>query len=198
MRNSPTQSVPPEYFDAKYAEKLDYWDFEISAYEAAKYADTLRSLPLAHYRNAFEIGCSIGVLTAQLARRTASLLAIDVAALALMPARARCADLSHVQITKMRFPQERPPSSTHFDLIVISEVGYYWSWDELKAAQDAIHGQFEAGGHLVLVHWTPAVSDYPLTGDEVHDSFLLCPALTWLHGHRAATYRLDVLEKRLV
>ena len=198
MRNSPTQSVQPEYFDAKYAEKLDYWDFETSVYEAAKYADTLRSLPLAHYRNAFEIGCSIGVLTAQLARRAASLLAIDVAERALMAARARCAGLSQVQIAEMRFPQERPPSSTRFDLIVISEVGYYWSWDELKTAQDAVDGLFEAGGHLVLVHWTPAVSDYPLTGDEVHDSFLRCPALTWLHGHRAATYRLDLLEKRKI
>jgi len=198
MRNSPTQSVPPEYLDAKYAEKLDYWDFETSAYEAAKYADTLQSLPLTRYRNAFEIGCSIGVLTARLARRTASLLAIDVAARALIAARSRCAGLSHVQITEMRFPEERPPSSTRFDLIVISEVGYYWSWDELKATQDAIDGLFEAGGHLVLVHWTPAVSDYPLTGDDVHDNFLLCPALTWLHGHRTASYRLDVLEKKNV
>jgi len=32
MKRSIARSVPPEYFDAKYVEKLDYWDFETSAY----------------------------------------------------------------------------------------------------------------------------------------------------------------------
>jgi predicted TPR repeat methyltransferase len=198
MKNPPTRSVPPEYFDAKYAEKLDYWNFESSVYEATKYADTIQSLPAGLYRNVFEVGCSIGVLTAQLAARSANLLAIDVADRALTAARVRCTALPNVHIAKMRFPRERPPNSARFDLIVISEVGYYWSWDELNAAQGAIDEQLEVDGHLVLVHWTPPVSDYPLTGDEVHESFMLCPCLRWLHGHRAASYRLDVLERRNV
>jgi predicted TPR repeat methyltransferase len=198
MKNPPTQSVPPEYFDAKYAEKLDYWNFESSVYEADKYADTLQSLPAGNYRNTFEIGCSVGVLTAQLATRSANLFAIDVADRALTAARVRCAALSNVHISKMRFPRERPPNSIRFDLIIISEVGYYWSLDELSAAQATIDEQLEVDGHLVLVHWTPPVSDYPLTGDEVHESFMLRPCLRWLHGHRAATYRLDALERRNV
>jgi predicted TPR repeat methyltransferase len=195
MKHSPAPSVPPEYFDAKYAQKLDYWDFETSAYEAAKYADTVQSIPKGQYRNAFEIGCSIGVLTARLAKRCSKLLAIDVADQALAAAHARCAALSNVQIAKMRFPSEPPPSSTRFDLMVISEVGYYWSWDDLTAAQDVIEERLESKGHLILVHWTPPVSDYPLTGDEVHQSFLQRPSLKWLQGHRADRYRLDVLEK---
>lgn len=172
--------------------------FESSVYEATKYADTIQSLPAERYRNAFEIGCSIGVLTAQLATRSTNLLAIDVADRALTAARVRCGALSNVHIVKMSFPRERPPNSTRFDLIIISEVGYYWSLDELNAAQGAIDEQLEVDGHLVLVHWTPPVSDYPLTGDEVHESFVLRPCLRWLHGHRAATYRLDVLERRSV
>jgi hypothetical protein len=95
----------------------------------------------------------------------------------------------------MRYPAERPPKRARFDLIIVSEVGYYWSRDELNAAQESIEEELEAGGHLVLVHWTPPVLDYPLTGDEVHESFILRPGLRLLHGHRAATYRLDVLEK---
>ena len=198
MRSSTARSVSPEYFDTKYAEKLDYWDFETSAYEAAKYSDTMRSLAAQQYRNAFEIGCSIGVITGQLAKRCVQLLAIDVADRALSVARGRCAALSNVQIIKMRFPKERPPSSARFDLIVVSEVGYYWSWDDLNAAQDAIEEQLEFGGHLILVHWTPKVSDYPLTGDAVHESFLRRPRLKLLHGHRADRYRLDVLERSSV
>lgn len=196
MKRASTQSLPPEYFDAKYWEKLDYWDFESSGYELAKYNNTIRSLPKAHYNNAFEIGCSIGVLTTQLAKRCSNLLAIDVADRALAAARLRCAALSNVQIAKMRFPEERPSNSTRFDLMVISEVGYYWSWDHLKVAQEAVEEQLEVRGHLILVHWTPLVSDYPLTGDEVHESFLRRPSLELLHAHRAVTYRLDVLKKR--
>jgi predicted TPR repeat methyltransferase len=195
MKRSIARSVPPEYFDAKYAEKLDYWDFETSAYEATKYAATVQSMPRGQYRNAFEIGCSIGVLTAQLAKRCSQLLAIDVADQALDAAHARCAALANVQIAKMRFPAEPPPGSTRFDLTVISEVGYYWSWDDLAAAQGVIEERLESKGHLILVHWTPPVSDYPLTADEVHESFLQRPSLKWLQGHRADRYRLDVLEK---
>jgi predicted TPR repeat methyltransferase len=198
MRNASTQSLAPEYFDAKYAEKLDYWDFENSPYEAAKYADTLQSLPAAGYHNAFEIGCSIGVLTAQLATRSESLLAVDVADRALAAARLRCASLSNVQIAKMRFPRERPPDFARFDLIIVSEIAYYWSLEELSAAQDAIEEHLKVDGHLVLVHWTPPVSDYPLTGDEVHESFLYRSRLKFLHGHRGSSYRLDVLEKSRV
>jgi len=196
MNNSASRPVPPEYFDAKYAERLDYWDFASSAYEASKYADTIQSLPARDYRNIFEIGCSIGILTAQLATRSVNLLAIDVAERALTAARAHCAALSNVHITRMRFPKERPPKSARFDLIIVSEVGYYWSWEELRAAQVATEEALEAGGHLVLVHWTPKVLDYPLTGDEVHESFLVRPSLRLLHGHRATNYRLDVLERR--
>ncbi|MBV9873091.1 MAG: methyltransferase domain-containing protein [Verrucomicrobia bacterium] len=196
MKSTPTRSLPPEYFDGKYAEKLDYWDFASSTYEALKYADTLRSLPARQYRNAFEIGCSIGVLTAQLATRSNNLLAIDVADRALAAARTHCVALSNVHIAKMQFPNERPPESARFDLIIVSEVGYYWSCEEFSTAQAAIEEQLEAGGHLVLVHWTPVVLDYPLTGDQVHESFRARPSLKLLHGHRATTYRLDVLEKR--
>jgi len=53
---------------------------------------------------------------------------------------------------------------------------------------------------LLLVHWTPYVPDYPLTGDEVHDSFLAYAGqagskLRHLTGSRAEQYRLDLFER---
>lgn len=194
--NRPTASLDPAYFDRKYEEKLDYWDFETSPYEAAKYAATLAALPSPRYRSAFEIGCSIGVLTALLAPRCGALLSVDVSERALDVARARCASLGHVQIANLRFPEIQPPASARFDLVLVSEVGYYWSAPDLERAQAAIEQRLEPGGHLVLVHFTPFVSDYPLTGDEVHESFLARPGLAPLHGARAERYRLDVLERR--
>ena len=74
----------------------DPWRFATSDYERAKYEATLAALPHEIYRDVLEIGCSIGVLTRQLAPRCEKLLALDVAAKALDQARARCADLAHV------------------------------------------------------------------------------------------------------
>ena len=69
----------------------------------------------------------------------------------------------------MQFPRETPDQT--FDLIVLSEVGYYLSERDLLMARDWIVNALRPGGHLLLVHWTPLVEDYPLTGDEVHDLF---------------------------
>ena len=56
----------------------------------------------------------------------------------------------------------------------------------------------EFGGQLLLVHWTPFVHDYPLSGDEVHAA-ILDPSdglpLRHLHGERHERYRLDLLER---
>lgn len=67
MNQPQKQSLPPSYFDDLYQAKADPWGFETSEYEANKYAATLAALPNARYRSAFEIGGSIGVLTAKLA-----------------------------------------------------------------------------------------------------------------------------------
>jgi SAM-dependent methyltransferase len=197
MTDRPRESLPPAYFDAVYAARADPWDFETSPYEAAKYDATLAALPRARYASLLEIGCSIGVLTRRLAGRCDRLLALDVAPAALERARARCADLPHVRFERRRVPDELPDG--RFDAIVVSEVGYYWSAEDLRRARDLLLARLESAGHLLLVHWTPPVHDYPLTGDEVHAAFLesvAAGALRHLGGGREATYRLDVFERR--
>jgi SAM-dependent methyltransferase len=186
-------SLPPAYFDAVYAADPDPWHFETSAYERAKYAATLAALPRARYRRAFEPGCSIGVLTAQLASRCDALLAVDVNDMTLDRARQRCATLPHVGFARLQLPQETPPGD--FDLIVVSELAYYWSRPDLARAALWMLSALRPGGSLLLVHWTHRVLDYPQTGDEVHAHFLTLAAggaLRHLHGERDADYRLDV------
>jgi protein-L-isoaspartate O-methyltransferase len=198
MNQNQPNSLPPDYFDHVYAANADPWGFETSAYEHGKYAATLAALPKAQYAEAFEIGCSLGVLTARLAPRCGHLLAVDVSETALFKARQRCADLTQVEVRRMQVPEEFP--APPFDLILVSEVGYYWSPADLSKAAELLIAALPSGGHLVLVHWTPAVHDYPLTGDEVHDFFLQSTGengpLRHLSGQHQQTYRLDVLEKR--
>ena len=189
-------SLAPDYFDDIYNANLDPWGFETRPYEAQKYEATLAALPKTKYNNALEIGCSIGVLTEKLAQRCNNLLSVDVAAKALDVAKKRCEKLPQVHFELMRLPQQFPDDK--FDLILVSEVGYYWSWEDLRRAQQLIIDHLMPGGNLLLIHWTPFVPDYPLTGDEVHDAFLNETTADLQHkqGSRADTYRLDVFERK--
>ena len=192
----PGSSLPPAYFHDVYRANPDPWGFESSPYEAAKYAATLAALPRDRYRRAFEIGCSIGVLTERLAARCDDLLAVDVVEDVLDRARVRTRHLANVQFARMRVPAEFPAG--RFDLILVSEVGYYWSGDDLAEARRRIVAALAPAGHLLLVHWTPVVPDYPLTGDEVHEHVLATAGDDLRHraGRREERYRLDLFERR--
>lgn len=193
--NAPKNSLAPEYFEDVYRASDDPWNFATSDYEARKYQATIDALPRSKYDSAFEIGCSIGVLTARLARRCAHLLSIDVSEKALARARENCADLPQVSFEKMRIPHEFPGEK--FDLIVASEVGYYLSVEDWKRAQEKIIRHLKPNGNVVLVHWTHFVHDYPQTGDQVHELFAENAAgrLKHLKNLRTEDYRLDVWEK---
>ena len=192
---SEKETLTPEYFDRVYAANDDPWDFTSSEYEAEKYAATLAALPRENYKNALEIGCSIGVLTEQLATKCDKLLAIDVSEKALEQAKKRCANLPNVHLRQMSVPRAFPDEI--FDLILISEVGYYLAPADWQMAMDKIFACLIVGGHAALVHWTPPVHDYPQTGDAVHDSFAQFARgkMRNFKSFRKEKYRLDVWEK---
>ena len=195
----PNSSLDSAYFDRVYQANADPWSFESSPYERDKYAATIVALPNERYPSAFEIGCSIGVLTQLLAERCDQLLAVDASELPLQKARIRLADVPNVTLRQMNVPAEFPDGP--FDLIMLSEVGYYWAMPDLTRARQRIIDRLQPGGHLLLVHWTPPVHDYPLTGDQVHDFFMeqTQPDGPLQHrlNQRAETYRLDLFEKKL-
>lgn len=189
------KSLDSAYFEDVYAAHDDPWNFASSEYEAAKYNATLEALPRENYQSAFEIGCSIGVLTERLAVRCESLLAVDVNRKALEQAARRCRHLKNVDLQMLRIPDEFPEQL--FDLILVSEVGYYLSVADWRSAFDKIFAHLSSAGNVVLVHWTPPVHDYPQTGDEVHDSFAEWSENKYrsIKNLRTEKYRLDIWEK---
>lgn len=194
----PKSSLPKTYFDDVYRANDDPWSFETSPYELDKYVTTLAALPQERYTNAFEIGCSIGVLSELLAQRCSRLLAVDASELPLETARKRLAPYEQVTVRQLSIPAEFPDEQ--FDLILLSEVGYYLTLDDLQRARQQMLDHLTENGHLLLVHWTPFVPDYPLTGDQVHEEFLAIAGegkpLRHLSGQRMETYRLDLFQKQ--
>jgi LmbE family N-acetylglucosaminyl deacetylase/SAM-dependent methyltransferase len=180
------------YFDERYARRDDPWGFETRWYESRKRALTLAALPAEKYDSAFEIGCSIGVLTEQLAARCASILAVDISQQAVDRARVRLHQQAHVTVERAdvgrRFPDR------HFDLIMLSEVGYYFDLDGLDDLLDHIENGLGPTGTLVMCHWRHPVDDYPLTGDEVHHAARSRPGLHRIAAHVEEDFILEVFS----
>lgn len=189
----PPASLPTAYFDGLYADNADPWGFASRWYEHRKYAITLASLPKHRYHRALEVGCSIGVLTEALATRCAHLLAVDASAAPLAAAAARLHAAAGVELRQARVPEQWPAGS--FDLVVLSEVCYYLSVDDLDATLDLLASSLRPGGDVVAVHWRPATVAYPQLGDDVHARLRSRPGLTSMATYREESFALDVLRR---
>jgi len=185
-------SRPPEYFERLYAANPDPWDFETSAYEQEKYAATMAALGGRRFGNALEIGCSIGVLTALLAACCDRLLAVDVVDKAIAKAQARCAGFAHVTFENRRLPRDWPDGA--FDLIVLSEVLYFLSAEDIDLCAARAVGSLAAGGYALLVNYTEAI-DEPCGGDAAAERFIGASRLAPVRHARREKYRIDLLRK---
>jgi SAM-dependent methyltransferase len=178
------------YFDGMYAAAADPWGFEERWYERRKYAISLAMLPRERYRAAFEPACSIGVLTRMLAPRCGTLLACDLAAAAVRATASRTADLEQVLVEQRDIPGQWP--SGRFDLIVLSEVLYYFGDHDLEQVLKQAAASLEPDGTLLAVHWRHPVAEYPRTGDDVHRALAAQPGLGRLAVHAEADFLAEV------
>lgn len=183
----------PSYFDRLYARDPDPWRFRTSDDERQKYAATLDALPPGHYSSAFEVGCSIGMFTRQLAATCDTLLAVDVSPLAIRHAERFCDDLPWVQFAVMDIRKEWPEGS--FDLIVFSEVLYHLGQDGIAAAASRSLASLAPAGAVVLVNWLGATGT-PCSGDQAAEHFIAAarPRLVPISQRRTEHYRIDALK----
>ncbi len=179
-------TLGPDYFERVYAASPDPWGFTTRWYEERKYALSLAMLPRRRYADAFEPGCSIGVLTALLAPRCDRLLSCDVSHEAVRQARERAPG---VRVERRTLPAEWPDGS--FDLIVFSEFLYYLDAADLDRVLRLAAGSLRPGGTLMAVHWRHPVPDYPQSGDDVHAA-LAGLGLARIAEHREADFVAEV------
>jgi protein-L-isoaspartate O-methyltransferase len=182
-------------FEAKYRQCADPWDFIGSRYERDRHELTLRSLMQSRYRRAFEPACSIGVLTAALAQRCDEVQAIDIAPSAVAMARERCANFPRVTIACADLAERCPEGP--FDLIVFSELGYYFSERRLTHIAESLSAALDAGGELIGVHWLGTSEDHLLHGDQVHAILkdTLMKSCAWIKGAQRPGFRLDAWRR---
>ena len=166
--------VDLDAFEDLYAASADPWKFGTSPYEQRKYSITIASLPrndgtgCVMYRRCFEPGCSVGALTERLAGVAEFVVARDASTNAIAQAARRLEPLTHIDICVGAIPEAWPDGV--FDLVVFSEIGYYWDQSALADIADRLWGIVEPGGDLIAVHWRGHSLDHLLSGDAVHDT----------------------------
>jgi SAM-dependent methyltransferase len=189
----PVTTMEGGYFDEMYARSPDPWGFTSRWYEQRKYALSLAMLPAQRYDRGFEPGCSIGVFTGQLARRCDHLLACDAAEAAVSSAARRLRDRAHVRVQQRALPAEWPGGT--FDLVVLSELLYYFGDRDLRAVLGLAASSLRDGGTLLAVHWRHPVPEYPRSGDSVHAALAAQPGLALLAAHTEADFRAEVYQR---
>lgn len=181
--------VDLDAFEAKYRAESDPWDFVGSPYEQRKYELTVASLPRRHYRRAFEPGCSIGALTDRLAAVADHVVAMEASPTAAAQAAARLEHHQHVDVVNGIIPESWP--NTQFDLVVLSEIGYYWDEPTLVSVVDRARRSLSADGHLIAVHWLGESADHLISGADVHRVLAASLGDVMVH-HSEQRFVLDV------
>lgn len=189
-----------EFFDAKYRSAADPWNFAGSPYEQYRYDEIIQNLDefsgepdRRRFRRAFEPGCSIGILTARLAAICDEVIAIDISPTAVARARARCAQWPGVTVEVGALPQSIPLGQ--FDLVVFSEIGYYFNSNALAVLAAQLTSLLASGGILMAVHWLGHSHDHVLTGDEVHRVLGASRGLAQMKARRYEGFRVEMWSR---
>lgn len=187
-------TITRAFFDGIYQRNPDPWNFASSTYELGRYERILQALSRTRYKRAFEPGCSIGVLTELLASVCDRVEAMDISEVAVDRARQRCSNLSNIHIECATMPNDMPAGE--FDLIVFSEVGYYFTESQLESLINRLTMHTSSGGTFLAAHWLGSSPDHLLSGDRVHQVISGVDELILEHSERHADFRLECWTRR--
>ena len=179
-----------DFFEAKYksAPDADPWKFATAAYELERYDAVLKALSGRRYTHAFEPGCSVGVLTERLATIADRVDASDFSPTAVAAASARCAHLPGVSVRCATLDTNQPWAD--FDLVVICEIGYYFSPETWAEMVESMVLGMHPGSILLASHWLGTSNDHVQSGDAVHDA-IVNPLLQRTLSERHEGFRLE-------
>jgi SAM-dependent methyltransferase len=181
-----------QHFEALHRARSEPWQVTRRWYEIRKRSLLMASLPWAHYGRVLELGCSTGVCTEQLATRSDEVVALDFSEAAIATARRRLAGTANVRFVITDVATGLPDGD--FDLVVLSEVGYYLAAGGFDHVIRRSRTKLTPGGHLMLCHWRHAEDDFLQLGEEVHHRVIDDPHWTTVVSHEEDDFLLHVAK----
>jgi len=119
--------------------------------------------------------------------------ALDFSATAANTARLRCAHLKNVSVRCGSLTDGLPKGE--IDLVVFSEIGYYFTPNEWANISTALVIALPVGATVLAAHWLGVSADHLMSGDEVHEILRANPLLKLEQERRYKTFRLDRWER---
>lgn len=187
------------HFEHLYQADPDPWQVASRWYERRKRELLLACLPRERYEEGFEPGCGNGEATLRLLQRCDRLCAVDFSDQALQLCRERIAPQDHdrLELQALPLPWRWPPvPAAGFDLIVVSELAYYFDDAELAHFRSRCLASLRGGGHWAMCHWRHDAPDRRQSTEALHEGMSVYPQLRRVLRHTEADFQLDIWEKR--
>ncbi|MEJ7687748.1 MAG: class I SAM-dependent methyltransferase [Variovorax sp.] len=182
------------YFDAMYGASNDPYGLRTRWYEERKRAVLLAALPARRYRRAYEPGCGAGELTIGLAARCDAVFASDASQRAVAIAQERNRGLHNVRIEQQVLPGDWPRENGGFDLIVLSELGYFLDEAAMREVASGCARSLDADGTLVACDWLPDFPQRAMPTRDVHAA-LVGIGLARIARHEEDDFLLQVWSR---
>lgn len=189
-----------QHFDQMYQANPDPWGVASAWYERRKRALMLASLPRERYQHGFEPGCGNGQTTQELLQRCDRLCAVDFSeqAIALCSARFHNVERSRLDLQALALPAHWPAvPASGFDLIVVSELAYYFDAAEMADFYRQCLASLRAQGHLVMCHWQHDADDRLQSTAALHQTLASNPQLRPLLTHAEVDFELAIWQKNV-
>lgn len=187
-----------QHFEQLYQAHPDPWRVASDWYERRKRALLLAALPRERYQHGFEPGCGNGATTLLLLERCDRLCAVDFSpkAVELSGARVQGEKRSRLDLQALPLPARWPDvPASGFDLIVVSELAYYFGDAALAHFNRRCLESLSPAGHLVMCHWRHGAHDHCQPTQAMHRSVGENPQLQAVLTHTEADFQLDVWQK---
>ncbi|MBV7481393.1 bifunctional 2-polyprenyl-6-hydroxyphenol methylase/3-demethylubiquinol 3-O-methyltransferase UbiG [Bordetella sp. BOR01] len=185
-------------FEALYRRDPDPWAVRTSWYERRKRAVLMATLPREDYRYALELGCGTGEATRLLASRCAAVHVADGSPTAI----ARCGQamardgMSNVQLDVLQLPASWPlQAGDSADLIVVSELAYYFPDQDLETFFIRCLQSLAVGGDWVMCHYKAQFDDRCQATSRIHDAIDDFAGLRRIVAHDDECFRLDIWRR---
>jgi hypothetical protein len=97
-------------------------------------------------------------------------------------------------VTLLQHSVDEPWPAGPFDLLMLSEVGYYLTPRALRSVLERECPRLEVGATVVAAHWRHRVDDYLMTGDEVNEVVAGTAGVHPIGSYRDDDVAIDVFE----
>ena len=188
------------HFNNLYQADPDPWRVTSNWYERRKRELVLASLPRERYRQGFEPGCGNGETTMRLLDRCDRLCAVDFSEKAVQLCRERASHLpqDRLDVGCMPLPSSWPTvPQGGFDLIVVSEIAYYFDDKALALFYDQCSASLSPDGHLLMCHWRHPAHDRQQSAETLHQRLEENPHLTSVLSYQELDFEIGVWIKHV-